>query len=135
MKTLRSYILKSTFLIFFLFILSAFPDSPQIQVQKYPGQSTEIDWNYDVNLEPNLTGFAVISGGSPNGPWSLYATVPNPSARSFTFGAPSRTTYYGLVAYRSSPLTMFGNYSGISSIVTVTCIPLKVWIWTVRGCQ
>jgi len=121
----------------FLLLLSVQAQPPiQTQIDRFPGQSVEIDWQYPANFESQVKRYAIMSGPSQTGPWTLFATVTPGTTRSYQFSAGDRTTYYALAAY-STPTPVAGETNGglSSPPIVVRCVSRHRWGWRNRGCR
>lgn len=139
MKSRRSReILFTCLVIIFAFCLLAYAAPAQnLQVTKTPGENVQIAWDYP--LTSGFAGFAFARGytPTPDSSWTLWTTVPNPKARTFTFQAEDRTAYYMLAAYKQNPTPQ--DASAPSPVIMVNCTPLTrrilFWVVTVKPCQ
>lgn len=110
--------------------------APPVITDIHPDDPVTIGWDYDPAI--SINGFGLYAGATATGPWVFYDGVPNPAARTVSFVAPDKDTYFTMNACKQDTATT-GNCSVMSNVLKLHCIPLsEQFLWqtfTTRQCQ
>lgn len=109
---------------------------PPTTTDVHPDDPITIGWDYTTGA--SINGFGLYAGATATGPWVFYNGITNTAARTVSFIAPDKDTFFAMNACKQDSATT-GTCSVMSIPIKIHCIPLsEQFLWqtfTTRQCQ